>query len=67
MSLPECRQRLSRWSNAAFLHIFESLPDSLVYICLCGNIKQMLMGCRILYNSRRLSIHSQNHRPLGSL
>ncbi len=57
MSASECRQRFSRRSDTAFLHIFEPLPDALVHVCLRGNIEQTLKHCCP-------SSHSQNHRPI---
>ena len=60
-------EELPRRLNLSLSCVFQPLPDSLSGVRTGGDIKQALIGFRVLHDSRRLALHSEHHGSLALL
>jgi hypothetical protein len=67
MLTPEGFQGFSRGRDAAFGHIFASLPDAFFGVCPRRNIEQALIRFSVLHNRGGLAIDRQNNRAFRFL
>src|SRR5258708_10065682 len=57
---PELFQRFSRWKHSAFLEVLNALSDTLLFIRLCSDIQQALIGLGVLHDCFGFSVDGEN-------
>jgi hypothetical protein len=63
----ELAEKLSRRSNSCLFRILEALTDAFLRVSPGRNVKQALIGFRILHNGRSFTLHGKYNRALGLL
>ena len=64
MAAPEHFQSFTRRTHTTLLYVFDTLPDSLKRIGVCGNVEQALIGFGVLRDRFRFSVDGKHQRFL---
>src|SRR5258708_1538813 len=67
MLAADLREHFPGRARATVSGIVESLPDGFKHIGVCGKVEQLLIGLRVLHDSRGLAVYREHHGTLAFL